>query len=450
MQRSQTSRHLIWRLSVLAAMSMCLGLVVASPTSASTGLDARATTGQSIVDGGASSHAQLFDSLPADGRSASRENIRLFRPWSTHVIRYRENLPAKWDWSLLQAFSRWNHTGARLKFKPAKGRAKAQLTIAYGNLPSDKLGEATIGRTRRAFVHLNRTLDADDVDPQSAQVRLEVGATLAHELGHVIGFQHTGYRCGLMSSTYDPECYEAGVSEGYFRCDWVDPKLLSPLVAAYGGRAKPSPQQCLYAPLPAPLVDVAITGGAASGQPTTISWTAPSSLPSDKVRIDWWTGQCGSRPATPASVQIAPSVGRWVDTAFGSGSVCYEVRVTNKYGAARDPVTKQAARRGPPAPIFGPFTYTQHEDGWGWTAVWLNSDPSLILFARGSPDPAMCPTTPQGPSDHVVPVYDDEDPVVVFPDTSPQCVSFFTGVQPLGDEEPSIFSPRTVVTFTTP
>ncbi len=429
---------------------MGLSLLVASPATSVAGAEVNVQVSRSTPAAGQGSRhdsdRQSYDTLATDARTASR--IVLFHPWRTHVIRYREKLPAKWDWSLQQALSHWNRAGARLKFKPAKKGARANLTIAYGKLPG-KLGLATIGATPRAFVHLSKAFKIG-VDPQDGHVRLKVAAVLAHELGHVVGFQHTSYPCGLMDSVYVQDCYEAGVSEGYFRCDWVDSRLLRPLVSAYGGKAKPGPSECLYAPLPTPIVDVAITGGAIDGQPTTIAWTAPKSLPTDRVRIDWWTGTCASRPAKPASVRIPSSIGRWTDEVFGYGNVCYEVRATNKYGAARAPVIKQAARRGPPAPIFGPFTYTEHEDGWGWTAEWLNSDPGLSLFGRGSPDPAVCPTSPRGTGDHFVPVYDDEDPIVVFPDASPQCVSFYTYVQPLDDEEPSIFSPRTTVTLTSP
>ena len=111
-------------------------------------------------------------------------------------------MPAKWNWSLSTAIAKWNGSGGGIKFVRAIRPANAQLTISYGKI-GNAAGQATVGRTRHAFVRLSsRYSSADSLD---AHNRVEVMMIFAHELGHVLGFQHSTTSCSLMGPVLDVE-----------------------------------------------------------------------------------------------------------------------------------------------------------------------------------------------------------------------------------------------------
>ena len=95
-------------------------------------------------------------------------------------------------------------------------------------------GLATVGRSSRNWVRLSRTYaSADALD---AWNRVEVMGIFAHELGHVLGFQHTATRCSLMSPVLDVAgCgMFAPADPGWYRCRTLDTSLVSRLVRTYG------------------------------------------------------------------------------------------------------------------------------------------------------------------------------------------------------------------------
>ena len=129
--------------------------------------------------------------------SSSASGPRASYAWTGSTIRYYETIPAQWDWSLTTAVSKWNASGGGIRFVRTSIRSHARLTIAFGNI-GNAAGKATVGRTSNAWVRLNSVYrNADSVN---AHNRIEVMAIFAHELGHVLGFQHTSGRCSTMSA----------------------------------------------------------------------------------------------------------------------------------------------------------------------------------------------------------------------------------------------------------
>ena len=233
------------------------------------------------------------------------------------------------------------------RFVRVASRSRAQLTIGFGNVGA-AAGMATMGPTRNAWVRLNpayRSADATD-----AHYRIEVMAIFTHELGHVLGFDHTSTRCALMGPVLDVA--GCGVitpaHSGYYKCQTIDRSLVNALVRRYGGRARPAATTwCLIDPMPPVLSGVTFSGGVASDEPVTVRWGRPSAVPAgSRVLIRAWGGSdCAVPPAGAATAQAAVSAGIWQDTsAPRNEDACLRVELVNRYGVGRPAVTQTVAR----------------------------------------------------------------------------------------------------------
>ena len=277
--------------------------------------------------------------LAADTAGASSAARRAAYLWAGRRITYRETLPAKWSWSLSTAIAKWNGAGGEMRFVRAIRPAKAQLTISYGNI-GDAAGLATVGRTRHAFVRLStRYSSADSLD---AHNRVEVMMIFAHELGHVLGFQHSRTPCSLMGPVLDVEGCDMipSQSPGYYRCRTINAGLLARFVRIYGGRAKLPASLCQIDTIPAPLTNVDFTGG--QGSPVTISWGPPTAVPSgSRVRIrSWQSDECGPAPSWAGTMFAPVRDGVWQDPYIEEGSGCFSAQLVNRYGAGRSATTR--------------------------------------------------------------------------------------------------------------
>ncbi|MCW2817636.1 MAG: hypothetical protein JWR42_423, partial [Marmoricola sp.] len=267
--------------------------------------------------------------------------------WRGRTLTYSASLPAKWSWSLETAVAKWNASGSRLRLVRATGRTRAQFTIGYGDT-GGAAGLATVGRTRRAWVHLSRTYDA--VDALDAWNRVEVMAVLAHEIGHVLGFEHTATSCSLMSPVLDV----AGCGmfspdrPGWYRCRTVDAALAARLVRTYGGRARLAPTSpCLIDPMPSALsptyrLESARTGAATSGGGTAeITWPRPAVVPAgSRVEVRHWSApDCATVPTWAPTEHVTPAALSWSDDdAADAGDTCFQAVLANRYGVARTAV----------------------------------------------------------------------------------------------------------------
>ncbi len=157
--------------------------------------------------------------------------------WSGKRIRYTESIPSKWDWSLSTAVAKWNTSGGGIKFVRTTNPRKARLHIGYGDIGA-VAGMATVGRVPRAWVKLSSRYST--VNSLDAYSRVEVMSIFSHELGHVLGFEHTTTRCSLMSPVLDVRgCGTVREAQpGYYRCRTIDAPLVGRFVRTYGGRAR--------------------------------------------------------------------------------------------------------------------------------------------------------------------------------------------------------------------
>ncbi|MET0838798.1 MAG: matrixin family metalloprotease [Marmoricola sp.] len=345
--------------------------------------------------------------------------------WKVSTLYYYETLPAKWDWSLSTAVAKWNGSGARIRLVRTTIPRKAQVRIGYANIGS-AAGLATVGATRNAFVHLSSRFSGWDA--VNARNRVTIMNVLAHELGHVFGFQHTAGRCTLMAPVIDVDaCGTVPSSQpGYYKCRTIDTALVARFVKVYGGRARyASAGSCLIDPLPPVLGGVTISGGTSA--PVTVRWTPPKSLPSGSTLVirRWETATCGTAPAWADTFRPAARSGVWRDAEADEAEAnCFQIRLLNRYGAGRPPQHKVLSRWVPAvvAPVIGTPSHDSDTDEFTFAAT---VPAGATLHARwDSTDPSTCVTAPTGGNNSsFVPVVGGYGTLSLG--TEPQCVSFF-------------------------
>jgi len=342
------------------------------------------------------------------------------RRWPGRTITYTESIPAKWDWSLERALQAWNTAGGHLKFVKAKKGRRAQLAIGYGDTHGAD-GYATVGPAPHAFVHLNPGYRNA---PDNAQLKVWVGRLFTHELGHVVGFQHTAGKCSLMVAVFDMgACPLLDKEPGYYACRWIDKPLLKRFVAAYGGKAKQPPQKCLIDPLPGQLGNAQFSGG--TGGPVTLRWLPPSSAPKgSKVHLEVWAGaSCAGDAPRDLDLDLPLGAGSWTDPSDGAGGPhCFRAQVVNQYGAGPAPIAAVVNRYQNPvaAPSVAAGPWDPSQGGWSFTASWPASA-TLVAYTSYA-DPATCPTPGAAGTTHTS--YAHGDHLFVYATEPHQCVTF--------------------------
>jgi hypothetical protein len=368
------------------------------------------------------------------------------RKWKVRTLYYYDALPAKWDWSLQTAVGKWNASGAHILLARVAKAGNAQVRIGYGNIGS-AAGLATVGATTNAFVRLSSRFSS--MDALNARNRVAIMNVLAHELGHVLGFQHTAARCSLMSPVLDIDaCNVVPASiPGYYKCHTLDTPLVQRFVRLYGGRARyPSAAWCLIDPLPQALTGVTFTGGTSS--PVAVHWNRPTSVPAGSTLVvkRWPSSTCGTAPSWAETSRPSMSLGVWLDQPTDDAEVdCFQVQLVNRYGAGPAPQKRVLARWVPSvdAPVIGVPSYDFDAEQFTFTA---SVPAGTTLRARwDTAHPATCVTSPSGGTDgDFVQVIDGHGSLVI-PGALPQCVSFFAT-----DSETGRSSSPVSVTFTQP
>ena len=365
--------------------------------------------------------------------------------WKVRTLYYYETLPAKWDWSLSTAVAKWNGSGARIRLVRTTIPRKAHVRIGYANIGS-AAGLATVGATRNAFVHLSSRFSGWDA--VNARNRVTIMNVFAHELGHVLGFQHTAARCSLMAPVIDVDaCGTVPSSQpGYYKCRTIDNALVARFVKVYGGRARyASAGSCLIDPLPPVLGGVGFSGGTTA--PVTVRWTPPKSVPtgSSLVIKRWEAATCGSAPAWADTFKPSIRSGLWRDgQAEQDENACFQLRWLNRYGASRAAQQRTLSRFVRPVvkPVIGTPSYDIDTDEFTFAATVPDG---ATLHARwDSTDPSTCVTSPTGGTDSsYVPVVGGYGTLSLG--TTPQCVSFFAN-----DQDRHRYSDVVSVDFTLP
>jgi hypothetical protein len=278
------------------------------------------------------------------------------KPWPRGVIRYYNAFPA--DAGVVRAAVRaWNTSGAHVHFVAVSRRA-ARVVIEHGGsrvLEGYEEGRADLGWQRQPSAHhavirvnpvtgrlIITTKPQPEhvwlarVDPHHELASSVMTVVAAHELGHLLGLQHS-HVCATMDATFVRRCETP--HSWQFPCGPLQPDDVRGAIALYGGHPRPmGPQRyCDYVPPPAPAIGFTGTYSPDDGL-VHLSWTMPngptsqgvSSIAGYKV---FMSNTCSTAPSTQID-QSNASAGEHVaitETPNGPGTWCVTVAIADDW-----------------------------------------------------------------------------------------------------------------------
>jgi hypothetical protein len=280
----------------------------------------------------------LATAAPADSRAAAgdrepsaRAGKRAFviggARWPGREIRVFDRTPASYRKGVDTAIAEWNARGLRIRFRKVATRRAAQVVIAE-NRRIDSGGRATVGYIShaRGWVDMNMP-KADWAD---------IAWVVSHELGHVLGLDHSD-GCNVMSYSAYSDCGTFRGELWEWRCRLQERGDLRGIVRLYGGSFKVRTEpHCLLSPAAAPISALVAAPGDRE-RLATLSWAPAAGAFGYRLSRSEANGPC------PKDIHQAEAVRkttfddrRWWDDAI-AGRYCYSVWSVNKEGAPTGP-----------------------------------------------------------------------------------------------------------------
>jgi hypothetical protein len=223
--------------------------------------------------------------------SASAYKLAPYRLSITRVTYF--NMDRRYAWSVDQAASVWNHSGANIRFVRVSSQRAAKIVMGPGSgaIPGEPPGTPAVSLLH--YTHQGiEILPAAIVITDQTRDKYNMATVIAHEFGHVLGLAHNR-GCSLMNPSFSCETAPAG----FWYCRILQADDVRGVVKLYGGKVHlRTPATCPRDDIPTALVPPTALGlqHVAGESPFVVhlTWTNVNSARLRTVAIAYSTGSC--------------------------------------------------------------------------------------------------------------------------------------------------------------
>lgn len=168
----------------------------------------------------------------------------------------------------------------------------------------------------------------------------EMAATVAHELGHVLGLGHVRKGCTVMFAGPHGQTCPRRPKPWQLRCRLVEADDVRGAIRRYGGRMRPlAPEFCDATPAPGTPRELVASFDSAE-RTVRVSWRNPPTAGVSVAQVSVEPGACPPRFSDPLGVGVQPGRRSTASVSpAGSGPHCVAVRARDRFGRTGAPVT---------------------------------------------------------------------------------------------------------------